>query len=152
MSEINDDIKHQKLPTEAKKENSFDNNNQFRSNKLKVVSSKGLKPTLINTNANSSNIIENKNTIDLAIDNIKQRGSELFNFHDVVLSKENIQKEIGEDSMLNSQPSRIYIMLTRLLYSSKCIKIYIVFISLSIVILLYSIIGYFFHVGIINKN
>jgi len=151
MSEINDDIKHQKLPTEAKKEDSFDNSNQFRSNKLKVVSSKGLKPTLINTNANSSNIIENKNTIDLAIDNIK-RGTDLFNFHDVVLSKENIQKEIGEDSMLNSQPSRIYIMLTRLLYSSKCIKFYIVFISLSIAILLYSIIGYFFHVGIINKN
>ena len=137
------DIKHHKLPTEVEqtdKDNSFDNA-QFKMKKI-TLSNQVIKPKLINSSMNLSKENEKKSN--------DKHHDDFLNINDIVITNENIQKELGNDTLINSQQSKAYITLTRLLFSKRCIYFYIFLITISMLILLYSVIGYFMGVSIVS--
>lgn len=145
------EIKNDKLSTE-----STDRDSSFAGSsvKKKIVNNGKIKPQLINSKTNLGGNSQ-KNNSNANDKESKQEKDQFLGILDATLTDQNIQKEVcdlgdfGDDTMINTPQNKTYVTLTRILYSNDCMKFYIVMISISLLILLYSVIGYFFHVGMV---
>ncbi len=145
---------HEKVPINSslcEKEESY----STRKRKISILNNSTIKPHLITSksehsqgNSDSTTDTNKKNSKKLS----NKHKDDFLNINDIILTSENISKEEEDrENPLNFFRSKNYVTLHRLINSRGCIKFYIALMTISIMILLYSVIGYFFHVSKFNR-
>ncbi len=138
------DIKPSENTTNYDKDDSFANA-QVKKRKTSFINQPGVKPELISSNLDKS--LEGSDSTTDSKNKKNTPRKEKENFNEIVLSQEDISKDLGDESLMNSSQSKTYVTLSRLLYSSSCMKFYVGMIIVSILVLLYSIFAYFVQVS-----